>query len=320
MQTDLKELHAEFMNYARFSRRVSPDTLRGYAAAFQLLLKRYPDLSVAGLTSEAFAEFFRWLSMRPRRVGKDEIRRGVKKSTIATYWRKLSKFCGWLERKGVIAANPLRAGGEMEFPRVRYDDRKFLSRQDVSSIYRAIRENIAWQNDFLRTRNVALISVALNCGLRRGELLALKASDIDLKSNEVIVQAETSKSQQGRVVPLNSQARRDIAEYLDQRAKYQCLVPYLWIEGNRNAERLTAQGLRYLVDRVRKASGVRFHLHQLRHTFAVNFLHNTGHNSMKLQGLLGQRSIVSTAIYTRCLPLDMVRADVERIAHNENLV
>src|SRR5258707_10858861 len=103
MQTNLKELHAEFMNYARFSRRVSPDTLRGYDAAFHLLQKRYPDLSLAELTSETFSEFFRWLATRPRRVGKGEVRTGVKKSTIATYWRKLSKFCGWLERKGLLA-------------------------------------------------------------------------------------------------------------------------------------------------------------------------------------------------------------------------
>src|SRR5438309_9272185 len=131
MHSNLRQLHSESMNYSRFSRRVSPATLRTYQAAFDLLLKRYPDLSIGGITSDALSEFFRWLESRPRRVGRGETRRGVKRSTIATYWRKLSKFFGWLSRKGLLAVNPLQAGGEMEFPRVRYEDRKFLSRAEV---------------------------------------------------------------------------------------------------------------------------------------------------------------------------------------------
>jgi integrase len=38
----------------------------------------------------------------------------------------------------------------------------------------------------------------------------------------------------------------------------------------------------------------------------------------KLQGLLGHRSIVSTAVYTRCLPPEAVRAELERMATLEN--
>ena len=70
--------------------------------------------------------------------------------------------------------------------------------------------------------------------------------------------------------------------------------------------------------KIAKESGVKFHMHQFRHTFAVNFLHNCGQNSFKLQALLGHKSIVSTAIYTRCLPAEIVRADIERLARLEN--
>jgi site-specific recombinase XerD len=69
-----------------------------------------------------------------------------------------------------------------------------------------------------------------------------------------------------------------------------------------------------------RESQVKFHLHQLRHTFAVNFLHNSGHSSFKLQGLLGHRSIVSTAVYTRCLPPEIARADLERMADVDNML
>jgi integrase len=50
----------------------------------------------------------------------------------------------------------------------------------------------------------------------------------------------------------------------------------------------------------------------------VNFLHNSSYSTLKLQGLLGHRSIVSTAVYTRCLPPEAVRAEIERMAVLEN--
>jgi site-specific recombinase XerD len=320
MPANLKQLHMEFMAYSEFSRRLSPATLRSYRAAFALLLRRYPELTIEDITSASLMEFFRWLESRPRIVGKGEIRQGVRKSTIATYWMKLSKFFGWLEKRGLLGVNPLRAGGEMEFPRVRYDNRKYLSREDVAKIYRAIEEQIPWQSEFIRARNMAIVAVALDCGLRRGELLGLRVGDINLKTGELTIRGETSKSQASRIIPLNSHAGGVLRAYLNERGKRNYLGTQLWIQDNRREEALGEQGFRHLVQCLRSASGVRFHLHQFRHTFAVNFLHNSGHNSFKLRELLGQRSIVSTAIYTRCLPPELVRGDLERMSDPKNLI
>lgn len=308
------------MGYSRFTRQVSADTLRGYQDAFDLFLKRYPDITTAIISPELLAGFFEWLQTRERIVGRGAIRQGVKKSTIATYWRKLTKFFSWLVVKGYLTANPLK-NGVLEFPRIRYDDRKYLERKDMKRILRAVSETIRWRNDLIRTRNVAIIEVALYCGLRRTEILSLRVSDVDLTHSRLVVQAETSKSQMSRTIPLNSEARQSLTDYLDQRSRSPILytTPFLWVAGNKNAA-LRSEGLRYLVHVLCRESQVKFHLHQLRHTFAVNFLHNSGHSSFKLQGLLGHRSIVSTAAYTRCLPPEIVRADLERMADIDNMV
>ena len=86
----LKPLHQEFMGYSRFTRQISPHTLRGHQNAFNLLLKRYPDITTAMLSPELLTGFFEWLQTRERIVGRGAIRQGVKKTTIATYWVKQS--------------------------------------------------------------------------------------------------------------------------------------------------------------------------------------------------------------------------------------
>ncbi len=320
VELPVKPLHQEFMGYSRFTRQVSANTLRGYQNAFDLLMKRYPDMTTAMISPELLTGFFEWLQTRERIVGRGAVRQGVKKTTIATYWIKLTKFFSWLVLKGYLTANPLK-DKTLEFPRIRYDDRKYLERKDMKKILGAVSATTQWQSDLLRARNVAIIAAALYCGLRRTELLSLRVTDVDLTHGRLIVRAETSKSQMSRTIPLNSEARQSLTEYLDERSRSPIVytTPFLWVAGYKNAP-LRSEGLRYLVRVLCRESQVKFHLHQLRHTFAVNFLHSSGHSSFKLQGLLGHRSIVSTAAYTRCLPPEIVRADLERMADTDNMV
>jgi integrase/recombinase XerD len=320
IELPLKPLHQEFMSYSRFTRQVSANTLRGYQNAFDLLARCYPDVTTTTLSPELLNGFFEWLQTRERNVGRGAIQKGVKKSTIATYWIKLTKFFSWLVLKGYVASNPLKSEA-LEFPRIRYDDRKYLERKDMRKILSAVSATTQWQSDLIRARNVSIIAVALYCGLRRTELLSLRVSDNDLAHDRLIVRAETSKSRMSRTIPLNSEARQSLAKYLDERSRSPIVytTPFLWVNGYKNAP-LKPQGLRYLVRVLCRESQVKFHLHQLRHTFAVNFLHSSGHSSFKLQGLLGHRSIVSTAAYTRCLPPEIARADLERMADTDNMV
>src|SRR5207245_4760370 len=104
-----------------------------YQNAFYLLLKRYRLSTTAMLSPELLSGFFEWLQTRERIVGRGAIRQGVKKTTIATYWIKLTKFFSWLVLKGYLRANPLK-DKSLEFPRIRYDDRKYLELKDMKKI------------------------------------------------------------------------------------------------------------------------------------------------------------------------------------------
>jgi len=312
MKKDLAQLHSAFMRECEFVGRLSPETLRGYRAGFDLLIKLMPAITVETVSSETMTEFFRRLDQRERHIGGGPPRIGIKKSTAATYRSKLNKFFDWLQQKGVISENPFT---HMPYPAVRYEDRRFLKRENIEKIFAAITMNS--HTAFHKKRDLAMFAVLLGCGPRRSELLNLRLYDIDLDRKTLLVRAETSKSRRDRIIPLNSMVISQLAEYLSERKKRNCASPYLFISSNQDS-RLTHDGLKHIVANLNLSARVDFHLHQFRHTFAVNML-NGGCDIAKLKQLMGHSDIRMTAVYLRCLPTSAMRADVEKITFSNLL-
>ena len=306
--SDLAGLHQQFLSEQRFSARRSEATLRGYRTTYALLESLMPCLSSQTETPAALTEVFRRLETRSRIVGRGHERQGVKSSTIATYRSKLNLFFEWLRAKGKIPANPFDS---MPYPRVEYLDRKYLGKASVERIFATLVLSAPWRSRLLRTRNLALFSTLLYTGVRKGELLGLRLTDIDLEHFELTVRAETSKSKLRRIVPLSSKVIAALEDYLDQRRGLPLGSEFLFVGGTGKAP-LTTEGLKHLVEQMKRISGVSFHLHQFRHTFAVNFL-NRGGDIAKLRQLLGHRDIRMTSAYLRCLPTSAMRNDIECI-------
>lgn len=311
---DIAQLHKEFLAEQRYSTRLSEVTLRGYEQSFVLLREVMPDVSVDQLSPKFMTEFFRRLETRTRTVGRGLKKVGVKKSTIATYRSKLNRFFQWLEDKGFLKENPFTL---MEYPDVRYEDRKFLSRREIQKVFTTLALGLAQQNVFIQRRNLAIFAVLLYTGIRKGELLGLQVFDLDLQRRELTVRAETSKSRLRRIIPISSELKKLLHDYLSERIRRRLTTPYLFASSAHD-DRLTADGLKHLVETVQRDSGVKFHLHQFRHTFAVNVLNN-GSDIAKLKQLLGHRDIRMTATYLRCLPTSAMRGDVETLTL-DNLV
>ena len=312
MKKDLPQLHRDFMKECEFSAKLSPETLRGYQASFELLLRLMPHTELSALSPDMMTEFFKRLEKRERKVGKNGTKTGIKKSTVATYRSKLNKFFEWLRIKGVLQENPFH---KIAYPSVQYEDKKFLKKSEIEKIFSAL--TLSSSRPLIRKRNIAIFSILLNCGLRRNELVSLKTYDMDLDRKIVLIRAETSKSKRDRTIPLNSMAVAILKDYLEERKKKRYVTPYLFVSANYDG-RLTKDGLSHIVAALNSLSGVPFHLHQFRHTFAVNILHN-GCDIAKLKQLMGHSDIRMTMTYLRCLPTKAMRADVEKLTF-ENLL
>jgi integrase/recombinase XerD len=308
VRKNIQQLFEEYVMESRYSRRVRPETIRGYQQAFASFMKVVPDVCFETLTPATITRFFRILEHRKRIVGRGIVKVGVKKSTIVTYWSKLFNFFEWLQIREHIKINPFR---QMQYPRVEYADRRFLSRQDVERIISAIHSKSS--SLFLLKRNLTIFYILLFCGLRREELLLLQIRDIDMERKMLTVRAETSKIPRTRHIPIHSQLWLHIKDYLRERKEY--TSPFL-IVSSKGDNRLSYEGLNNLVAVLKRQSGVSFHLHRFRHTFAVNFL-KTSNNIAKLKQLMGHKDIRMTMVYLRCMPPEEMTADIENMSIDE---
>lgn len=304
--TDINQLFQQFIWESEYAQRLRPETIKSYKDVFSLLTKVIPDLTIDDITPATVTNFFRILNERKRIVGRNTIKVGIKKSTVATYWGKLNSFFTWLEQRNHILANPF---GQMRFPKVSYEDVQYLKKEEVERIFTALHTHYNG-NLLILKRNLAMFNVLLFCGLRREELLLLQVRDIDFERKTLVVRGENSKSALSRTLPLTKAVIGSLKDYLRQRKPYSC--EYLFVSSS-DDRRLTFEGLKYTVRRIGQKAKVPFHVHQFRHTFAVNFLRQSG-NIFVLKELMGHRDITMTALYLRGLPVDSMRQDIEKMS------
>ena len=135
-----------------------------------------------------------------------------------------------------------------------------------------------------------VVRLAAGTGLRWGELCRLQSTDLQ---NGCLVVHRT-KSGKVRRVPVPDELLRELKGRVGK------LVPY------------SAKSSGAFATVVQNHSGVkRFHVHQLRHTFACRWL-EVGGSLAALQELLGHSTLVTTQRYAR-LGEDHVQAEAKRI-------
>lgn len=260
------------------------------------------------ITEEAMVDFFERLQTRERIVGKGDVVTGVKDSTIKTYWSKLNTFFDWLRSKEVIEINPLR---EMKKPREpRYEDERALSEDEVKRIIASISIN----NDkaLLLKRDMAIVHVLLYTGIRKGELLGLEIRDLNLEDGLITIRGETSKSKKSRTLPLHPVVEMHLKEYLKERKELKYRTMSLWVSSNKD-EGLSNHGFKHWVKRYVEFSGVKFHLHRFRHTFACG-LAKKDIGIVKIQNFMGHTSIKMTQAYLRSIKTEDHREDINKLS------
>lgn len=308
MERSLEKLFEQYINECRFSACLQPDTIRGYEAVFGLFLKIMPEVeTVELLTPSVLNEFFKRVQTRPRIIGKNIIKTGVKNSTIKTHWSKFNAFLGWLCKNNYIQQNPLK---HIRPPRVYYDDFRKLDDGDIRKIYAAI--TLHSPNSFLLRRDNAMVSLLLFCGLRKGELLSLLVSDVDVEKREIIIRKETSKSVYTRIIKMHPSLVMSVKEYIKERNN-KGLKTVSFIISSKLDEPLTTDGLKHWVHSLIAKSGVRFHLHQFRHTFACK-LAEADVSLFKIQRMMGHSDIKMTMRYARSLKTENMDDDIGKIS------
>jgi len=222
-----------------------------------------------------------------------------------------SKAADW----GVIDANPLAGLKQIKTDntgRVRFlspdeerrlrkamDNRQARQRQERqrNNEWRQARQLDSYPElsgsftDFLQP----LVILAMNTGLRRGELFNLLWTDINLHGRNLTVQGSGAKSGQTRHIPLNDEAFNLLAAWRNQ-----CSGTDLVFPSPRTGKRLDNIATSW--ENLCKAAALAdFNFHDLRHHFASRLV-MAGADLVTVKELLGHASIDMTMKYSHLAP------------------
>jgi len=138
----------------------------------------------------------------------------------------------------------------------------------------------------------SIIIVALNTGMRQGEILNLKWRDIDLKEEIIIIQ--DSKSREKRVVHMNQSTKEVFLNLLSSKSK-----EYVF---EKEGKKLDTFYISHLFAKLVKQAGIKdFRFHDLRHTFASRLV-MAGVNLKTIQELIGHKSYQMSLRYSHLSP------------------
>jgi len=145
-------------------------------------------------------------------------------------------------------------------------------------------------------RDLAIVQLLLQTGIRIGELAALSVGDVALNKRDGSVRIQAERTDAERVVPLNTAARRALQDYLNSRGEPLATEPLFLSERRQRMRIVTIQ------HRVKKylscAGREDLSADDLRQHFATQLYEKTG-KLTAVQQALGHRSVVTTARYAR---------------------
>lgn len=233
--------------------------------------------------------------------------RGVSATTTNTYWRGLRSFFKyWSEQEGID--NPYASQRAPAKPSA---VPKALTETECRRILDAASHHPNW-SAFDRARALACMAVMLYAGLRRSEVIRLQYRDVNLEENVIhVLRGKGVGGGKDRVVVICEDLKRILIRYLRERDARGFKNPEFFSSTRLRGGGVTGPTLKVIVGKLRVASGVRFTLHQLRHSFVTHLL-RAGAPLHVVRDLAGHANIATTMIYTRVFDSDR-RASIERI-------
>jgi integrase/recombinase XerC len=281
----------------------SPVTIAGYLGDVRLFAQWYEKdygeaLTPEALTNEAVRGYKQYL-----------LDQAAKPKTINRRRAAMAAYAHWLEQAGYVnnVRNPVQG---VKAVRETVLAPKWLNKKQRAALLRAVDKDV---EDALRRyprlrlmylRDAAIVKLILYAGLRVGEIIQLRLSDIILDDRKGSVIVREGKGTKRREIPLNNKARKAMLDYLQVRPEIES--NYLFL-GQRN-EGIKSKTVQRSVTRFADPIGLRdVTPHTLRHTFAKSLI-DSGVSLDKVATLLGHSNLNTTRIYTTPSVQDLLNA------------
>lgn len=173
---------------------------------------------------------------------------------------------------------------------------RYLSREECHAL-------IAACDDHLRP----IVIMAMNAGMRKGEILSLKWDNVDLQNGFILLDSGMTKNGDRREIPINATLRAVLEELHKGTTKRprRIDIPFVFYGDKTKTRFVRIQ--RSFISACKWANIRDFRFHDLRHTFASQLV-MAGIDLTTVKELLGHKTLTMTLRYAHLAPAHKVKA------------
>ena len=304
----MKQHIDRFIEYLRFERNASPNTIREYrrdVTQFMQFLTPPGEktMPLGHVDHRVIREFVGW-----------SYDQKLEKSSVARKLAALRTFFKFCVREGVVKQNPARLVSTPKLPK---RVPRVLTAEEMNGFLDNIlggspaaakhkrpaspRKKQQDEGKVMLKRDRAILELLYASGLRVSELVSLNLGDIDRAGQMLRV---LGKGRKERIVPFGSSAQTALEAYWPVRDellnRFGAVTEFQAVFLNHSADRLGARSVRTIVKKYSRLADVNWdlHPHSLRHAFATHLLAD-GADLRAIQELLGHVSLSTTQRYTQ---------------------
>lgn len=270
----------DFENYLKNVRKYSLNTINSYISDINIFLEylHIQKLNYKDVNHEVIRSYLKYLDEKK-----------YKNSSINRILSSLNDYYNYLTKCKITKYNYFE---DINRPRKEKRLPNFINYSEYMSLLAIVEKE---ENEFLKARNLLLLEILFDTGLRVSEAVNIEINNINKKEQSIKVLGKGNKE---RIVYYGDYAKNYLEDYLNLRRNINIVdKDYLFL--NKNYTRLTRRGVEYLISDISKKALLRQKIspHTLRHSFATEMLNN-GCDIRSVQELLGHKSLSTTGIYT----------------------
>jgi len=192
-----------------------------------------------------------------------------------SYFRAIRAFCNWLHKNELIKDNPIK---NIDAPKVKRQVLPSLTEEQVKYLME--------QAECYRDK--CIIALFADSGMRWRELATIKKSDINWQNNTITIWGKGAKQ---RKAPFTNNTAKLLRKWITEKDVYN----HFW--------NINADGIRSMLRRLERKTGLPCNPHTFRRTFASN-LHRKGLDVEHIMRLGGWESLDMVLRYTRSVKFE----------------